>query len=60
MTWLADYLAAAPDWPEPDFPCREMPTRACPESYAATCGPRPCARFESDDESPWLESLPKQ
>lgn len=35
--------------------CREMLTRRCPASYGpAGCGERPCARFESDDETPWL------
>lgn len=36
--------------------CREMPTRTCPALYGAQgCKPpTPCARFESDDETPWL------
>lgn len=34
-------------------PCRIMETRTCPQSYGAACGERPCARFESDDETPW-------
>jgi len=42
---------------EPEHPCRVMPTRACPRSYAGQCGDRPCARFESDDETPWLAEL---
>jgi hypothetical protein len=42
---------------EPDHPCREMPTRACPALYEGVCGERLCARFESDDETPWLLEL---
>lgn len=42
--------------PEPQYPCRVMPTRGCPRVYGAVCGARPCARFESDDETPWRES----
>jgi hypothetical protein len=34
--------------------CRRMETRTCPESYNGPCGERPCARFESDDPTPWL------
>lgn len=33
--------------------CRRMETRTCPESYSGPCGDRPCARFESDDTTPW-------
>jgi hypothetical protein len=39
---------------EPEFPCRVMDTRGCPDSYGDVCGPRPCARFESDNGTPWL------
>lgn len=42
----------------PVFPCREMPTRHCPASYGEICGDdRPCARYESEDETPWLPEL---
>lgn len=41
----------------PEFPCREMPTRHCPAGYGDVCGPRPCARYESEDESPWRAEL---
>jgi hypothetical protein len=36
---------------EPDNPCRIMDTRSCPP--AGTCS-GPCARFESDDPTPWI------
>ena len=43
---------------DPVYPCREMPTRHCPAVYEAVCGEsRPCARFESNDETPWLPEL---
>ena len=45
---------------EPVFPCREMPTRHCPAVYEGTCGERPCARYESSDEAPWLPELDRQ
>jgi hypothetical protein len=32
--------------------CRQMPTRKCPPTGCPADGP--CARFESDDETPWL------
>lgn len=35
-------------------PCRQMPTRHCPIIYEGTCGEKPCARFESTDETPWI------
>lgn len=62
---LADYhLEVVPHDPvrqpfswTPDHPCRVMPTRACPASYHGVCGKRPCARFESEDEGPWLANL---
>jgi hypothetical protein len=44
-------------WTPPEGPaCRVMETRYCPASYDADggCATRPCARFESDDETPWL------
>lgn len=43
---------------EPARPCREMPTRHCPVVYDGVCGERPCARFESEDETPWVPKLP--
>lgn len=36
--------------------CRRMETRTCPEPYNGPCGGRPCARFESDDPTPWLDT----
>lgn len=50
-------LPPALPWPEYVHACRVMPTRPCPVSYADVCGPRPCARFESSDESPWEHEL---
>jgi hypothetical protein len=39
---------------EPEHPCRLMPTRHCPDIYDGVCGPdRPCARYESNDPTPW-------
>lgn len=43
---------------QPVHPCRQIPTRHCPAVYGAECGDRPCARFESEDETPWLPELP--
>lgn len=43
--------------PEPEFPCREQETRHCPKIYNDVCGDRPCARFESDDDTPWLPEI---
>jgi hypothetical protein len=72
MSWLTDYLAERrrerpPDSPfpnpvyhdrfDPVHPCRIMGTRHCPEVYEGVCGDRPCARFESDDETPWLAEI---
>lgn len=37
----------------PVHPCREMETRHCPAIYDGPCGNRPCARFESNDPTPW-------
>ncbi|WNI15561.1 hypothetical protein [Actinacidiphila sp. ITFR-21] len=35
--------------------CRVIETRTCPDSYdGQPCGDRPCARFESDDPTPWV------
>lgn len=42
---------------EPVFPCREIHTRHCPASFDAVC-PGPCARYESEDPTPWLPELP--
>jgi hypothetical protein len=42
---------------EPEFPCRLMETRSCPKMYNGVCGDRPCARFESDDEEPWIPEV---
>lgn len=39
---------------EPEFPCRIMETRSCPDIYMGICGERPCARYESDHPEPWL------
>lgn len=34
--------------------CSILATRSCPRSYGEDgCGDRLCARFESDDETPW-------
>lgn len=59
MSWLTDHLANRdPDWPPlPEHPCRIMETRHCPDSYQGVCGDRPCARFESEDEAPWLAEV---
>lgn len=38
-------------------PCRLMPTRRCPDVFTEGCAEGACARFESDDEAPWLEQL---
>jgi hypothetical protein len=40
---------------DPDIPCRILPTRTCPESYGESCGDRPCARYESEAEEPWIK-----
>lgn len=37
--------------------CRRWPTRRCPAVYEGGCGDRPCARFESDSEEPWLAEV---
>lgn len=37
-----------------DHTCRIMETRTCPPTYNGPCGDRPCARFESEDPTPWL------
>lgn len=42
---------------DPAHACRQMPTRHCPAIYQDVCGGRPCARFESRDESPWLPEI---
>ncbi|MFM9542292.1 hypothetical protein [Streptomyces turgidiscabies] len=39
-----------------DAACRRMETRTCPPSYNGPCGDRPCARFESEDPTPWLDT----
>lgn len=31
-----------------------MWTRHCPDLYEGPCWLRPCARFESGDEAPWM------
>ncbi|WP_314411406.1 hypothetical protein [Streptomyces sp. DSM 40484] len=46
--------AGLPPHPADGATCRVMETRTCPESYNGPCGERPCARFESDDPTPWL------
>jgi len=55
MTLEAEYH----DYMEPVYPCRVMPTRHCPAVYGGTCNDRfkPCARFESEDETPWLPEI---
>ena len=45
---------------EPVHPCREMETRHCPGVYQGVCGERPCARHESDDETPWYAELERK
>ncbi|MFE0329048.1 hypothetical protein ACFW08_20145 [Streptomyces sp. NPDC058960] len=45
--------APAADEDAPAAVCRRMETRTCPPTYNGPCGPRPCARFESDDPTPW-------
>ena len=42
---------------DPVHPCRQMPTRHCPAIYQDICGDRPCARYESRDETPWLPEI---
>lgn len=42
--------------PADDATCRRMETRTCPQPYNGPCGERPCARFESDDPAPWLDT----
>ena len=56
---------------EPVYPCRVMPTRHCPAMFESTCdnfeyheppiatdaGTYPCARYESDEEWPWLPEV---
>ncbi|MEU3507921.1 hypothetical protein ABZ733_08315 [Streptomyces longwoodensis] len=49
--------AAGKDY-SPAASCRRMETRACPPSYNGPCGDQPCARFESDDPTPWLAEAP--
>ncbi|WP_330349251.1 hypothetical protein [Streptomyces sp. NBC_00582] len=46
---------AAEHAPADDAMCRVMETRTCPPSYYGPCGDRPCARFESNDPTPWLD-----
>lgn len=41
----------------PRYPCRFMETRHCPAIYGDVCGDLPCARYENDDETPWLGEL---
>lgn len=68
MSWLQEHLAerrrvlGLPDPAyqgpmDPVHPCRIMPTRHCPEVFGGVCGDRPCARYESDDETPWRAEL---
>lgn len=38
--------------------CSIMATRRCPRSYGEDgCGDRLCARFETDDETAWRDSM---
>jgi hypothetical protein len=60
---IADHIARehmteapATDEAPPLAACRRMETRTCPPSYNGPCGDRPCARFESDDPTPWLDT----
>ncbi|GGQ48651.1 hypothetical protein [Streptomyces asoensis] len=53
-TWTGQTPAAD----EPEAACRVMDTRTCPPTYNGPCGDRPCARFESDDPTPWLDTAP--
>lgn len=50
--WEQEQQSPATD----DVTCRRMETRICPPSYGRPCGERPCARFESDDPTPWLDT----
>lgn len=45
---------------DPVHACRVLPTRHCPAVYGDVCGARPCARFESEDEAPWLPELERE
>lgn len=51
---------------EPAYPCRVMPTRHCPAIFehiqhgvpVGGCkAEEPCARYESEEEWPWLVEL---
>lgn len=42
---------------EPLYPCRVFELRHCPAVYGDVCGPRPCARYESEDETPWWPEI---
>jgi hypothetical protein len=42
---------------EPKYPCRIMEIRHCPAIYKSICGDSPCARFESEDETPWVPEI---
>lgn len=41
------------------FPCRVQDTRGCPRVYDTGC-PGKCARFDSDDDTPWLAELAQE
>lgn len=49
--WGDEHAAEQP----PLAACRRMETRTCPAAYNGPCGERPCARFESDDPTPWTD-----
>ncbi|MEW2567674.1 hypothetical protein [Streptomyces sp. NPDC047070] len=53
---VARRRAGLPPLPADGATCRRMETRTCPPSYNGPCGTRPCARFESDDPTPWLDT----
>jgi len=42
---------------DPEYPCRIIPTKRCPDLYEDVYGPRPCARYESHNEAVWLAEL---
>jgi len=53
-----DRLLAPMNGPmDPVHPCRLLSTRHCPAIYEDVCGDRPCARYESNDEAPWLREV---
>lgn len=57
MGGMADAIPQYLAWLRPLHPCRQLPTRHCPAVFEGVCGDRPCARYESDDASPWAAEL---